>query len=172
MHVVSLYVSLTIACSAVLAFLLSPLGRGGKCIGWNNNHIGSWYHGKNPKNHLNYFKILQTSHASTKSSSNLTFLWAFLVQIKDFLGLIWPLRGPTQKGEGTNMGAGSPRPVDMNFLFFCQLLTWFYSSATIFMPSYHKLLSLVGYACVWDSMTKRSKVCLRRSFYFFHVWPF
>jgi len=24
------------------------------------------------------------------------------------LGLIWPLRGHAQKGEGTNVGAGSP----------------------------------------------------------------
>jgi hypothetical protein len=32
-------------------------------------------------------------------------LW---VQIYYFLGLIWPLRGLSQKGKGPNLGAGSP----------------------------------------------------------------
>jgi hypothetical protein len=61
------------------------------------DHVGSWYHGKNPKNHLNYFKILQTFHASTKSSSNLTFLWAFLVQIKRFFGVNMTTKRPHSK---------------------------------------------------------------------------
>jgi hypothetical protein len=29
---------------------------------------------------------------------------------RHFLGLTWPLRGLTQKSQGTNMGAGSPWP--------------------------------------------------------------
>jgi hypothetical protein len=31
----------------------------------------------------------------------------FELKFNIFMGLIWPLNGPTQKGQGTNMGAGS-----------------------------------------------------------------
>ncbi len=35
----------------------------------------------------------------------------FHAKIKHFWGLIWPLRGLAQKGEGTNVGAGFPLAV-------------------------------------------------------------
>ncbi len=85
--------------SIIQSSLNTKLRDGGEPSPWVNQH-SCWYCGKNPKIHLGYFLILQISHAYTKSgslSSNLTF-W----------GLIWPLRGLTQKCEGTTVGAGSP----------------------------------------------------------------
>ncbi len=34
-----------------------------------------------------------------------------------FLGLIWPLRAFIQKGEGANVGVGSPWPLAIRYMF-------------------------------------------------------
>jgi hypothetical protein len=38
----------------------------------------------------------------------LTLNNSLLVQIQHFLGLLWPIGNTTQKGQGTNVGAGPP----------------------------------------------------------------